>query len=709
MVVDRTGRYFLTLSDENLCAQLSDRNSKELKIFAKNQLDTGLNTLGNLGEVMAHLGYKNIDELSADTITAEERKAEQNARNQKAIEDSVEFKACNLLLAAFLSEKTQATAHLVPTTKDLDLLMTDPDGYAQSHQDILDHAAKVCSENHVMHWPFEFKEVMDQGGFDCVLGNPPWEKFKVEDVKWFASRLPEIANADKADIRKKMIEALASSTDELERQTFADYVKALYQAAAFSTINHLSANEGGRFPLTGVGDTNLYAYFAELALTIKGDSGTVGMVVPIGIVVEDGTKRFTQEVFAQSQVSSVYHFNNTESIFPNVHNSYSFVLLTLGKTAKADCVFYATNPAQLEDEKRHLSFEPSDIELFNPNTRTLLLVRSEYDLELCRKVYKSATVLVRVYSKNHEESAWHVQTITSMFHRSGKSSTFVTLNADQAANDEKLGMAPFYESKLFNQFDHRYASFTFDAKGKIIEKQIHVELDKKQDSSFRITPKYWVKQELVNKRWLELGWSKGWALVWRNIARATDVFTMVATVLPANVAVSHSATVLMPHVEDKEAACLLAMFNSLVIEFVMRLKVSGANVSLFFVQQIPVLPPEVFSPADVEFIASRVAMLTRTADDINAVWLTEYPAYTFQEPRERLKIRAELDAYIAKMYCLTREELQYILDPKEVMGPKHPSETFESLKNKEIKLYGEYLTQRLVLTAYDDIMAGMLK
>ena len=703
------GEYFLTLSDENLCAQLSDRNSKELKIFAKNQLDTGLNTLGNLGEVMAHLGYKNIDELTADTLTAEQRKAKQNERNQKAIEDSVEFKACNLLLAAFLSEKTQATEHLVPTTKDLDLLISDPEGYAQSHQNILDHAAEVCAENYVMHWPFAFKEVMAQGGFDCVLGNPPWEKFKVEEDKWFAPFIPEIACEKSSAVRKDMIDALVASDKESDRATAVAFVRAKHKAAVFSTINHLKSVDGGRFPLTGIGDTNLSSYFSELALRIKNETGAAGMVLPVGVITDDSTKLFSQYVFSQGRVSSVYHFNNTESIFPNVHNSYSFVLLTLGKAQKADCVFYATNPTQLEDGKRHLSFESSDIELFNPNTRTLLLVRSEYDLELCRKIYKAATVLVRVYGKNHEDSSWHVQTMTRMFHRSGKSSTFVTLNADQAANAEKLGMALFYESKLFNQFDHRYASFTFDAKGKIIEKQTYVDLTQKQDASFIITPNFWVKQELVNKRWLELGWTKGWALAWRNITGPTNERTMVVTVLPANVAVSHSATVLMPHVDDKEAACLMAMLNSIVVDFVMRLKLSGTNVSLFYAQQLPVLPPEAFKPEDVEFIASRVAMLTRTADDINAVWLTDYPAYTFQEPRERLMIRAQLDAYIAKMYGLTREELQYILDPSEVMGPDHPSVTFPVLKRKEIELYGEYLTQRLVLTAYDAIMAGMLK
>ena len=91
------------------------------------------------------------------------------------------------------------------------------------------------------------------------------------------------------------------------------------------------------------------------------------------------------------------------------------------------------------------------------------------------------------------------------------------------------------------------------------------------------------------------------------------------------------------------------------------------------------------------------------------MWLTDYPSYIFQEPEERLRIRSELDAYIARMYGLTRDELRYILDPKELMGDDFPSETFSGLKNKEQKLYGEYLTARLVLEAFDSLEAGTLK
>ena len=705
------GDYALTLADKAVCKSLKTRNTKERKIFDQNILDTGLGDLGSVGQSLAHLGYKNIDELNADTITAEERKAAQNARNQKAIEDSVEFKACNLLLAAFLSEKTQATEHLVPTTKDLDLLMTDPEGYAQSHQDILDHASEVCAENHVLHWPFAFMEVMNQGGFDCVLGNPPWEKFKVEDKKWFAQCLPEIANTDKADLRKKMIEALASSKNEFERKTAKEYVRAVYPTITFSAINHLSDVLGGRFPLTGFGDTNLFSYFAELGSDIINESGFMGMVLPPGILSDDSTQSFTQGLFASGRLRSVYHFINKEKLFPDVTANYSFMLLTLSASSgklPADCVFYAANPLQLEDQRRHLSVVPDDLELINPNSKTLILMRSEFDLELCRKIYRAAPVFVRVLGKDNDVSSWNVSFATRMFHLSEDSKHFISLSLNDVATAKEHGLVQLYEAKNFWQFDHRASSYGYNAKGKFT--YLPIPLVSKQDPTFTILPQYWVKQSVVKERWEKKGWDLPWTLAWRDIAgTATNERTVIATVLPTFYAIANTSPVLMPRVDPKKAACLLAVINSFIIDFVERIKQASSHISVYYVQQLPILPPEAFAPADVEFIASRVAMLTRTADDINAVWLTDYPAYTFQEPRERLMIRAQLDAYIAKMYGLTREELQYILDPSEVMGPDHPSVTFPGLKRKEIELYGEYLTQRLVLTAYDAIMAGMLK
>lgn len=701
------GEYALTLSDKAMCKTLKSRNIKERKVFDQNILDTGLGELGSVGQSLAQLGYQNIDELTADTLKAEELKAKQDEKNRKAIEDSAEFKACNLLLSAFLSEKTQATQHLVPTTRDLDLLLTDPVDYAKNHQDILDHAAKVCAENYVIHWPFAFKEVMDQGGFDCVLGNPPWEKFKVEDKKWFAPRLPEIANVDNASMRKKMINALASSDDEVKRNIFVDYVKSQYRTSAFSIINHMIEREGGRFPITGIGDTNLASYFAELTLDLRHNEGAIGVVLPVGILLDEATKSFTQYVFSQHLLGSFYHFTNTARIFPDVDSRYTFALLTLKKSDSADFVCYAEIAEQLDNNLRHVNINQSIIKMVNPNTNTALLPRSAYDMNLCLKIYKKAPVLVLDGAKNG--NYWHVKNMR-MFDMANDSGLFVSLKQEQVVNADDMGLTPMYEAKFFWQYDHRFASYKYNEKGTITAKKpVEVELISKQTSSFCIMPKRWIKTKLVNEKWSKQGWDKPWTLAWRDIASATNERTVVAVAMPTKYAFNHKACLLMPDCDDAHAACLLALLNSLVIDFIERIKQASTNVCLFYLKQLPILPPEAFAPADVEFIASRVAMLTRTADDINAVWLTEYPTYTFQEPRERLKIRAELDAYIAKMYGLTREELQYILDPSDVMGSDHHSITFPGLKNKESELYGEYLTQRLVLEAYDKLAAGVLK
>ena len=198
-------------------------------------------------------------------------------------------------------------------------------------------------------------------------------------------------------------------------------------------------------------------------------------------------------------------------------------------------------------------------------------------------------------------------------------------------------------------------------------------------------------------------------LAWRDISSPTNERTVIFTVLPTNVAANHKAPLLFPACNAHLGACLLAMLNSLVVDYVDRCKQAGTNLSLFILKQLPVLPPEAFTPQDQAFICERVAKLTRNADDINAVWLIDYPSYTFQAPEERLRIRAELDAYIARMYGLTRDELKYILDPSEVMGKDYPAETFTGLKKNEKKLYREYLTARLVLEAFDALEAGTLK
>ena len=161
---------------------------------------------------------------------------------------------------------------------------------------------------------------------------------------------------------------------------------------------------------------------------------------------------------------------------------------------------------------------------------------------------------------------------------------------------------------------------------------------------------------------------------------------------------------MLPKVHNaKLISCLLANLDSLTFDFVARQKVGGTHLKFFTMRQLPVIPPEAYTSEDIEFISNRVLELVYTAWDMQP--FAQDMGYDGEpfiwDSQRRALLRAELDAYYAKLYGLTRDELRYILDPSDVYGPDFPSETFRVLKNNETKKYGEYRTQRLVLAAWD--------
>ena len=739
---------------KEVCAALKKQNTAERKQLNKDDhvrytpLGAGTST------EIATNAFATLNKLSATDLENEKAKQQIFEKYCQAIRLTPVYRACDLQIAAYLCPKTAQTQHLVPTSYDIARMCSNDliEANSPEMQAKCEFAHQICEQNKVLHWPFMFPEAISKGGFDCVLGNPPWEKPKIEDVKWFATRVPPIAKAKNTNERKSMIKALAQgkwaqkypddaksmgllsdtnntqqraldlltgsdpdtqqaqTQSEWEQKIFAAYMRDQYQTTAMSVFTHLEPESGARFPLTGNGDANLFALFAEMAFDLRCEHGAAGIVVPIGLMADKGSCRFCQKLVTNQQVSSIYHFTNTENIFPDVDGRYSFSLLTIRSAKQTDCVFYASNESHLDDTLRLVHFMQDDIPLINPNTKTVPLVRTKYDLKLCRKIYQHAPVLIQELPDGSQLNPWQIQTMR-MFDMSNDSDLFLTKDTpayEQALQQGKT-LVPLYEGKLFWQYDHRFNSYRLNQQTKKLEIS-KVALEQKQQLAYSITPQYWVDAVNVQARLNQKQWTKGWALAWRDIARATDERTVIVSALPAMTAVGGTANMIMPDVDINIAACLLAMLNSLVVDYLERIKQSGIHTNLAYFKQLPILPPEAFKEQDVTFICERVAKLTRTADDINEVWLTDYPAYTFQGPEERLQIRCELDAYIARMYGLTREELHYILDPADAMNdPTYPSVTFPGLKNKELKLYGEYRTQRLVLKAFDDLEAGTLK
>lgn len=213
--------------------------------------------------------------------------------------------------------------------------------------------------------------------------------------------------------------------------------------------------------------------------------------------------------------------------------------------------------------------------------------------------------------------------------------------------------------------------------------------------------------------------SPKWLMGWRDITNATNERTVIASVVP-RVGAGDTLLLMFPDLKHgARLACLLADQCSLVHDYVARQKVGGTHLKYHVKKQLPNLPPDRYAESDLTFIVPRVMELTYTTYDLKP-WADNVAAY---DPRpaggcgtpfawnseRRAQLRAELDAYYARLYGLTRDELRYILDPADVMGDDYPSETFRVLKKNEMREFGEYRTRRLVLEAWDGLSSGTPK
>lgn len=684
----------LTGDDKAVCRELKRRNRE-----SRRGIQLRLSDLVVMEVAASAVTY--LERMPEETLADVEAKRKAWAEARASADwQKAEFMA-NLYVAAFFAPKTRENKERVPLTEDLHRVRKG----LPPRPGLVEAIAELAAKYRFFHWHLAFPEVMQRGGFDVVLGNPPWEVSQLSEVEYFATRWPSIA-AKVGEERKRAIRTLEKEHPQIWFQYQAD----LREVEA----RNLFVRFSGRFELTAYGKINTYALFAELANAIASQDGRVGLIVPTGIATDDSTKKFFTAITAQERLVSLYDFENRKRLFPAVHGQYKFCLLTLGRgMSKADYAFFLTYVQHLQEKERHFALSPEDIRLINPNTRTCPIFRSRADAEITMKIYGNVPVLVDE-TKGVAGNPWGVVFRQGLFNMTSDSSIFRTASeltsSRRGAWDGRVWVddsgekwVPLYEAKMIHQYDHRWA--TFDENG---SESREVSDEEKRDPDYEPTPRYWVPQQEVEARLAGLGWQRRWLVGWRDIARATDERTAIAAVVP-RVGVGHNLPLffVLADCTPRHLAALVGNFSAIVLDFLARLKVGGTHLTFFILKQLPFLPPKAYSDGDLEFIVPRVLELTYTsqtlcpfAQDLG------YDGPTFPwDPHRRAVLRAELDAYYAYLYGLTREELRYILDPADVYGENYPSETFRVLKNNEIRRYGEYRTRRLVLEAWDRLVA----
>ena len=345
--------------------------------------------------------------------------------------------------------------------------------------------------------------MFEGGGFDVVLGNPPWERIKLQEQEFFAERAPEIAGARNKAARGRMIAMLAQGDDPADLGLYTDFQAALRAADAASAFVR-----AGRFPLTATGDINVYALFAELFDALPNERGRAGVIVPTGIATDDGTKRFFSHLTEKDRIAALYSFENEEFIFPAVHHAYRFCLLVMRRRAEpaipAELMFFLRQPGQVNDRDRKFSLTPEDFALINPNTRTCPVFRSQQDAELTKKLYRAAPVLIReAHGDNPEVNPWGIR-FQTMFHMSNDSDLFRT-HQDLVGQGGRLSgnrfeldgehWLPLYEAKMVHHYDHRWATYETDG----VDARDMTEAEKADPSRLSL-PRYWVREWEVTLR-----------------------------------------------------------------------------------------------------------------------------------------------------------------------------------------------------------------
>ncbi len=334
---------------------------------------------------------------------------------------------------------------------------------------LLDKARQILDDERFFNWQVAFPGVWSEwestglnGGFDAVIGNPPWDRMKLQQVEWFAARRREIALAQRAADRKRMIADLEKAGDPLAH----DFATASERAVAATRM----ARTSGDYPLLSSGDINLYSLFVERAMTIVKPDGMVGLLTPSGIASDKTAARFFKGVSTQGRLRALYDFENKKVFFPDVDSRFKFCAFVASPSPVKDparCAFYLHSAAELDDPERCFPLTAADFDRVNPNTGTAPIFHTRRDAELTTAIYGRLPVLVN-RSSGGEVKAWPVK-YSTMFHMTNDSGLFRTrVELEEKEGAYPIGgnrfaspsgdWVPLYEGKMVQAFDHRAAS-----------------------------------------------------------------------------------------------------------------------------------------------------------------------------------------------------------------------------------------------------------
>jgi hypothetical protein len=632
---------------------------------------------------------------------------------------------------AMLNEVLEATSHLRPLADLFTAYLMDPKITPSDYGDLFDHLAKGMSLSnslnpllpkiqelvetyrrwhHFFHWPLEFPDVFGPdaaGGFSATIGNPPWDIVKPNSQEFFSDYNPKFRSYKKQEANqfsKKLMNENPTIAEKWEEYCtgFSEQSSYFREPQSYSSL--------------GKGDINTFKLFLEQFFTVLNNEGRMGIVVPSGLYTDQGSQPLRERFLNHSRVEFLYCFENRRAIF-NIHRSFKFVLFGVqkgGETDRFKCAFMEHDPERLSIiDAKALEMSVKQVKIFSPSSLSIMEFNSQRDIQIMTSIFNEQPSL-----GDKLNDCWNVRLRMGDYHLTNDSYKFEKI-------DSILGSIPSDPVDL------------------------QCELSKHNHYPVYEGKNCWFYDSNVSLPTLCVGENHTDGIAFhmprvgfRRIAASTNERTLIPCIIPSQSLCTYGIIFADDNAEIpltfNERLFYVGVLGSFVLDFVIRFQIS-TSISNSNGYSLPILRENTNNKGP-KAIVSKVCRLITTSDEFSDIWNSSFesnwnslhfwyptsaqidtygPAHErdirmrlLKEARhltpkwdphcgvhdrlpdrrdtgDRAQLRAEIDAYVAHLYILSRDDFAYILD------------TFPVLKKKEMKAFGEFMSKRKCLEEYD--------
>lgn len=560
----------------------------------------------------------------------------------------------------------------------------------------LQEVERIAEQVRPFHWELEFPEIYFEPdarskanpGFDAVLGNPPWDIVMSNSLEFFSAYDPDFRELER-------VEALQRQNKLLENRQIRDAWET-YTQSLDAQVNYFSFSETYSYQVAQIdgkrtrGHINTYKLFLERTYGLLCQHGMCGMIVPSGFYNDQGSTGLRQLFLELAQISYLLCFENRRSVFP-IDSRFKFVLFGYHKQSAQDAFDAAFMLHDLDvlaaPHEHTLSVPAPLIRHFSPDTLSIMEFRSQGDVDIVQRIYGNWPLL-----GEQIENTWNI-TFAREFNFTDDRHFF---------NQEGIGW-PLYEGKMIHQYTHRYSDAQYWVELELGKEELaRREIKRVEDALgglLSTQPQY--RNISTNQgRIAALLEAHGRGpltandirlhaevprLTYREVAANTNERTLLFTILPSQIFQVYTIFYGIPlHFDAQKAlskphnirgcyepslpapvqAYLCGVFNSFTLDYVARFKIT-MHVNMFHVYQLPI-PRLTPNDPHCRAIARRVARLVCIGpefDELRQELLGDVNVWVlpFEEKEARQRLQNEIDALVAHLYELSKDDLEHIL------------------------------------------------